>query len=75
MSGDVHTSHCCKWHGCKYGWGDPAREAHCTVIQGAQQEYPCEVCSWQWEEYLAFKQYDREWVEYITRWMNAGGYI
>ncbi len=44
----VHASHCCKWHGCKYG--DP----DCPVASGeAEQEYPCEYCS----ELLREKEY------------------
>ena len=36
---DVHTSHCCIHHGCKYGDKD------CTVVEGlAPQEGPCEQC-------------------------------
>ena len=36
----VHVSHCCKWHGCKYGDKD------CSVVLGeAEQEWPCEYCS------------------------------
>lgn len=36
---DVHTDHCCRWHGCKYG------DEGCTVVTGvAPQEYPCEEC-------------------------------
>ena len=35
----VHASHCCKWHGCKYG--DP----DCPVKNGRiEQEYLCEDC-------------------------------
>ena len=35
----VHASHCCKWHGCKYG--DP----DCPVVSGeVKQEYLCEDC-------------------------------
>lgn len=35
----VHASHCCKWHGCKYGDKD------CPVVTGkVQQEYLCEYC-------------------------------
>ena len=35
----VHASHCCKWHGCKYG--DP----DCPVVSGeVKQEYLCEWC-------------------------------
>ena len=37
--GDVHTEHCCKVHGCKYG------DADCTVVTGKKkQAYPCESC-------------------------------
>lgn len=39
MIKDVHTDHCCKIHGCKYGNSD------CTVTTGrGKQEYPCESC-------------------------------
>ncbi len=32
-------SHCCRLHGCKYGYGD------CPVVAGkSQQEYLCERC-------------------------------
>ena len=35
----VHASHCCKWHGCKYGDDD------CPVVTGLiKQEYLCEWC-------------------------------
>lgn len=37
---DVHTEHCCKDHGCKYGEDD-----QCSVMQGRKQSYPCEQCS------------------------------
>jgi len=37
---DVHTRHCCKYHGCKYG------DYGCTVFYGGkEQEYDCEECS------------------------------
>ena len=36
---DVHTSHCCVRHGCKYG------KKSCTVTRlELEQEYPCEYC-------------------------------
>ncbi len=36
---DVHTEHCCRFHGCKYG------SAVCTVVaKGVVQAYPCEDC-------------------------------
>ena len=38
---DVHTEHCCKEHGCKYGQGN------CTVTSGKKaQSFPCETCTW-----------------------------
>lgn len=45
----VHITHCCKWHGCKYG--DP----DCPVVVGiVKQEYLCERCNedLEDEEYL-----------------------
>jgi hypothetical protein len=37
---DVHTEHCCKIHGCKYGKDDV-----CTVITDkAPQSFVCENC-------------------------------
>src|SRR5258708_4326507 len=40
MKKDVHTSHCCAIHKCKYS------DEKCTVVTGkALQEYPCEDCS------------------------------
>lgn len=39
MESNVHTRHCCKEHGCKYGDED------CPVANGIQRaEYPCEYC-------------------------------
>ena len=39
MSKDVHTEHCCVYHGCKYS--DPK----CPVKRGIKaQSYPCELC-------------------------------
>jgi hypothetical protein len=36
---NVHTEHCCKEHGCKYG------DELCPVVDGTQkQSYPCEEC-------------------------------
>lgn len=35
----VHTRHCCRIHGCKYG------DADCPVYLGfSTQESPCELC-------------------------------
>lgn len=41
----VHTEHCCKKHGCKYGDDD------CPVETGQKpQSYPCEVCDMDLED-------------------------
>ena len=45
----VHQSHCCKWHGCKYG------DDNCPVVHGlVKQDYLCEWCNedLENEEYL-----------------------
>src|ERR1039458_3496747 len=43
---DVHTGHCCTYHGCKYG------DETCTVTTGlAHQEGPCEQCGLDLEYY------------------------
>lgn len=35
----THISHCCKWHGCKFG------ESDCPVATGKiRQGYLCEYC-------------------------------
>lgn len=40
---DVHTEHCCRQHGCKYG------DADCTVELGiVSQSHPCEHCDDGW---------------------------
>lgn len=40
LKSDVHTSHCCILHGCKYGDED------CTVTSKIrEQQYPCESCT------------------------------
>ena len=39
MNIGVHVTHCCKWHGCKYGDED------CPVVLGKiKQLYLCEYC-------------------------------
>ena len=70
---DVHTEHCCKWHGCKYSWGLKEKEEECTVLQGAPQSFPCEQCSDEWQNYKEFLQTDPTWIEYIIRWETDGG--
>ncbi len=61
----VHRTHCCKWHGCKYGDDD------CPVANGeVEQDYLCERCCWDLE--------DEEWVkkkliriQEIKRWQES----
>ena len=37
----VHTRHCCRVHGCKYG-----EENRCVVWLGMKsQDSPCEICN------------------------------
>ena len=65
MNIGVHASHCCKWHGCKYGDKD------CPVVLGQiEQEYLCEYCSDELEE----EEYYREVVvriDEIKAWQKA----
>lgn len=40
---DVHTSHCCVIHGCKYAI---RVRSQCSVLSGKKvQEYLCEFCT------------------------------
>lgn len=61
----VHASHCCKWHGCKYGDDD------CPVVSGeVEQEYICEDC---WNE-LEDEEYHKlvvKRIEEIKKWREA----
>ncbi len=59
---DVHTSHCCTRHGCKYD-----EDKTCTVVAGFRsQEFPCEGCDFELNEdgglevaYLLNEMYDK----------------
>ena len=61
----VHASHCCKWHGCKYG--DP----DCPVANGeVEQKYLCEACDWD----LRDEEYHREVlirIQEIKKWKET----
>lgn len=53
--GDVHTSHCCIRHGCKYGWRGSYdyNDKECTVVSGREkQEYECEYCGMEREQWV-----------------------
>ena len=58
----VHASHCCKWHGCKYGDDD------CPVVNGEiEQLYLC----WDCQEDLENEEYHRHMVariDEIKKW-------
>jgi hypothetical protein len=43
---EVHQSHCCDTHGCKYGDDD------CPVTNGqVTQDHPCEWCCEDWDDW------------------------
>lgn len=71
-------THCCKWHGCKYGYGklNYRSDKLCAVKDGGvEQTYPCEYCSMDWEDYITAKEFSPEWIKYIKNWKENGGYI
>lgn len=53
---DVHTAHCCKFHGCKYSWDDvDPKDSPCSVINGrGAQEYICEECQEELADHASF---------------------
>jgi len=58
----VHSTHCCKTHGCKYG------DENCSVVLGnEEQEYPCEDCNNGTEEYFN--------TTYVSRLKRAITYL
>lgn len=57
---DVHTEHCCLWHGCKYG-----EDATCPVVnEDKPQSHLCEGCDTEAEQI-------REKIEEILHLMNT----
>jgi len=47
----VHRTHCCKYHGCKYG------DIDCpVVVEIIVQEYPCEDCGHEEDDDNKFKK-------------------
>lgn len=61
MKKDVHTEHCCTFHGCKYN--DP----YCTVVNDLRpQSGPCEECGLELEGF--YGEADRR--EAAARWPN-----
>lgn len=60
----VHATHCCKWHGCKYG--DP----DCPVVLGKiEQVYLCEDCGYYLKEEKYYRQMLVE-IEEIKAWQE-----
>ena len=52
----IHASHCCKWHGCKYG------DTNCPVVlHKVKQIYLCEHCY----DYLHDENYYRQVIREI----------
>lgn len=67
LSLGLHLSHCCKWHGCKYGDKD------CPVVLGAEQQlYLCEYCDADLENEEYYKQVLRNIAE-IKRFKKSMG--
>lgn len=61
----VHASHCCKWHGCKYGDDD------CPVCsEEVEQLYLCEYCCDELENEEYFKN-SLVRIQEIKRWKES----
>ena len=61
---DVHTEHCCKEHGCKYG------DVDCSVVaQGWVQSFPCPQCRHDQEDSLR-----RAFVVSGTKYITMDGH-
>ena len=64
---DVHTEHCCIFHGCKYGYED------CPVESGVKaQSYPCEECDWEEEDFNAQEKFKevKKLEENVSQMLN-----
>jgi hypothetical protein len=49
-----HPSHCCVYHGCKYGYDD------CPVsMKEEKQEYPCEDCGHERDYFFSINDADK----------------
>lgn len=46
----VHRTHCCRWHGCKYG--DPDCPVAHHGLEGTENRGGCEACDYDWETIL-----------------------
>ena len=57
----VHGSHCCRWHGCKYG------DENCPVANGKEKQlYLCEYCY----EDLEHEEYHQQALKNIAEIPN-----
>lgn len=69
MIHDVHTRHCCRIHGCKYG------DADCTVVVNKLDIAGCEECGLEEEGYygpvprLIEQDRDWEWRAELTKYV------
>ena len=65
----VHSTHCCKWHGCKYG--DP----DCPVATGkVKQVYLCEDCYDDLEQENYYK-YMLKQIDEIKEFMKENNHV
>ncbi len=61
---EVHRTHCCIYHGCKYG------DVNCPVVfKKVEQEFPCEDCN---EEKLRLESFG---IESMKRWKLINEYM
>ena len=64
----THRSHCCVYHGCKYG----DDETQCPVFGGRlTQDHPCETCDWVDSEVTEFGSLTTN--EIVDGWKLADG--
>jgi hypothetical protein len=65
---DVHTEHCCVYHGCKY------RDDDCPVVrQTKKQSLPCESCYYDSEGYDQGAVYDTKSFKIVKIFETCGG--
>lgn len=64
MTTGVHRTHCCKYHGCKYGWQVALAGEMCPVSSGTiRQDYACEQCDFEKEEYEEIIRRGKTWFD------------
>ena len=63
---DVHDSHCCLIHGCKYG------DDECPVVNKIEgyEGIPCESCQWEQEELNSFQKNQGRQLHELVKVLN-----